>query len=190
MALDLQRRPLLLLGEDFSRQPDTLEVYDFDHTLVYTATPEEGLPAYERATGQEWPFTSWWGEVASLLPPMSWRPIRRVISAFQQARKTPRTRVVVVTGRPARPALLERVKAILRSVGVAVEPGRDLFLKPIRAETLVWKTRLIGHLLGQMPKVKRLVIWDDRSEHVNAFRRHDFGVENLEVDVRLVRDKG
>lgn len=184
--VQLFRRPLLTL-EDVSRQPDTLVVFDFDHTLVYTPTPEEGKPAFQHATGQPWPYPGWWGEVASLLPPLAWHPIAQVIGAFHKARREPRTRVVVVTGRPARPGLLDRVKSILKAAGVAVDPGRDLFLKPVRLETLSWKLRLVQNLLTQMPRVKKLVIWDDRGEHLKSFKTHDFGVHNLDVVTHHVR---
>jgi len=181
----LARRPLAPL-EEARNDATTLAVFDFDGTLFHTPEPEQGKPAYERATGKPWPHEGWWGEPASLEPPLTWSANKSVVDAYRRAAHDPSTRAVVVTGRPAKEAMIDRVKTILAGERIKVTPGESLLLKPMRVETLSWKMRQIADLLRQMPRVRKLVVYEDRPEHAASFEAHDFGIDRLHVEVHRI----
>lgn len=153
-------------------------VFDFDDTLVFTPTPEEGKPAYQKATGQPWPHQGWWGNTNTLEPPVfNAEPEKlnpAVARAFHNFRNDPQTYVVVMTGRIAK--FENKVKQILNQYGIHAD---EYFFKnqkhltqdqdyPRKGDTFDYKAFVIINRLMNKD-VQTVEIFDDREEHIPRF---------------------
>lgn len=170
-------------------------IFDFDDTLVFTPTPEEGIPNYEKSTGKPWYVkdtetaqahgfpatfrrTGWWGRPETLHPPIfdahpeSLNPM--VAKAFHSFRNDPQTYVVIMTGRIESSS--ERIKEILAKYGIHADEYFFQGQKSLRKDpnypkvqnTLDYKTFVIANRL-MSPTVQSLEIFDDREEHIPKF---------------------
>jgi hypothetical protein len=170
-------------------------VFDFDDTLVYTPTPEEGAPKYQQATGKPWyikdPQTAqahgfhpsfrregWWGNPktleAPIFEPHPEKLNQDVARAFQSFKDDPQTYTVVMTGRIAKMA--DRVKEILAHYNIHAD---EYFFKgqkdvtqdktyPRAGDTFDFKAFVIvNRLMG--PEIQTVEIFDDREEHIPRF---------------------
>lgn len=170
-------------------------IFDFDDTLVFTPTPEEGIPNYEKATGKPWYIkdketaelhgyppgfrrTGWWSRPETLQPPIfEPHPDKlnpEVAKAFQSFRDDAQTYVVVMTGRLA--SAEKRVREILAQYGIHAD---EYFLKgqkqllqdpnyPRTRDTFQYKEYVIlTKLMNQ--GVQTVEIFDDREEHMPRF---------------------
>lgn len=153
-------------------------IFDFDDTLVFTPTPEEGKPAYQKATGQPWPHQGWWGNPNTLEPPVfNSEPEKlnpAVARAFHSFKDDPQTYVVVMTGRIAR--FENKVKEILNKYGIHADEyffrgQKDLTQHPEyprKGDTFDYKAFVTVNRL-MSPEIETLEIFDDRDEHIPKF---------------------
>ncbi|NIQ15290.1 MAG: hypothetical protein GTO02_13120 [Candidatus Dadabacteria bacterium] len=155
-----------------------IAIFDFDDTLVFTPTPEEGKPAYQSATGEPWPHQGWWGQTKSMEPPVFNKEPEKlnqnVAKAFHTFRDDPHTYVVVMTGRIAK--FENRVKEILNHYGI--HPDEYFFRGqkdiaqhqdyPRKGDTFDYKAFVVINRL-MSPQIQVVEIFDDREEHIPRF---------------------
>lgn len=158
-------------------------IFDFDDTLVFTPTPEEGKPAYQAITGQPWKG-GWWGNPKTLEHPVfnDNDPAKlnpHVAQAFQHFKQDASTYVVVMTGRIAK--FENRVKEILAKYGI--HPDEFYFkdqqnlsqdqsykqaMSQAKNDTFNYKEFVIINRLMN-PEIEKVEIFDDREEHIPRF---------------------
>lgn len=172
-----------------------LVVMDFDDTLVFTPSPEEGIPEYEKTTGKPWYVkdketavqhgfdpkfrrTGWWGRQETLHPPIfNQTPDKlnpNVATALKSFHNDPHTYTVIMTGRHA--ALQDRVKEILAKYGVHANEyyfkGQKDLTKhpdyPKSNDTFDYKAFVIINRL-MSSEIQTVEIYDDREEHIAKF---------------------
>jgi len=147
-----------------------ISVFDFDGTLVDTALPEYGKKIWKDKTGTDWPHIGWWGRIESLDMDVFDNPtLPSVISAYNKERSNPNTTVVMLTGR--REKLSSGVEAILAQKGLTF----DQYLYNYGGETSQNKKEQMGNMLDELPNVRYIEMWDDRTEHIKTFE--DWGNE-------------
>jgi len=138
-----------------------IHVFDFDGTLF--ASPEK----------PSWWSGGWWGKPESLGPPCVptdpgpewWND--PVVEAARQAIASPDVYAILATGR-LKAKFSERVPYLLRQAGLSFD---EVALEPGFGSTLEFKLHLLDGLLGSMPEVRHVEIWEDRPEHVAEFER-------------------
>lgn len=144
-----------------------LHLFDFDGTLF--RSPEK----------PDWWEGGWWGKVQSLGPPcVPEKPgadwwIGSSVAAAKKSISDPETYAVLATGRLAG-KFHARVHDLLSQVGLRFD---ETHLTP-GGGTLPFKLSLVVKLIGSLG-VERVEVWEDRSEHVGAFKAvcEQFGKE-------------
>lgn len=143
----------------------SLYVYDFDGTLVDTLGPVNGRLKYKDLTGSIWPHVSWLGVPASLEPPLPLRPGPKMAS-FRGHIHRPHTRTVVLTGRQ-KETMQQPVAQVLRSFDVV---PADLICQPYCSPvTADFKEDALADLISSLPKLKKVVVYDDLPDNLAAF---------------------
>ena len=146
-----------------------LHIFDFDGTLF--RSPER--PAW-------WKEKGWWGKHESLGPPcVPEKPgsdwwVESTVSAAKKAISDAESYAVLITGRLAQ-KFHARVFELLSQVGLHFD---ETHLTP-GGGTLPHKLRVIEDLIKRLP-IEKVEIWEDRSEHVGAFKSviEQFGKES------------
>ena len=170
-----------ILKEGTSDTITRIAVFDFDGTLVNTPMPDTGKIEYKEKTGQEWPHTGWWGRPETLNMDIFDIPaIPSVVAAYHEERKNPNTLMVMLTGRI--PKLHDLVKKILDSKGLRF----DVYEYNNGGATLTSKIKSMEELLSKYPNVKSLVMWEDRLEHVDAFKAWGDSLEGIDYNITVV----
>ena len=170
-----------ILNEGTKDDITRIAVFDFDGTLVNSPLPEEGKVEYEEKTGQKWPYSGWWGRAESLDTNIfDISPIPSVQSAYRNERKNPNTLVVMLTGRIKK--LSGQVEDILSTNGFRF----DGYYYNDGGSTLTYKINTLSKLLSEYPNVKSIALWDDRIEHVDAFKAWGTGLENIDFNITVV----
>lgn len=142
-----------------------ISVFDFDGTLVDTPLPEIGKKEYKEKTGEDWPFSGWWGRELSLDASVFDMPvIQSVITDYQKEKTNPNTCVVMLTGRMVK--LGDSVKKILDANNLKF----DEYHFNRGGSTDVAKIKTMESLLVKYPNTKELEMWDDRLEHIPVFQ--------------------
>jgi FMN phosphatase YigB (HAD superfamily) len=94
-----------------------ISIFDFDGTLINTATPDTGKDTWKDKTGQDWPYIGWWSKKESLDSNVfDNNPISSVIDAYKVESNNPNTLLVMMTGRISK--LSNEVESILLSNGL------------------------------------------------------------------------
>lgn len=140
-------------------------VWDFDGTLVETpiASPENKLK-WANYYNKPWPFTGWWDHDESMDSYVWDMPVvNEVFNAYQLEKKNLLTINVLLTGRLKQQE--ERVKHIVHKRGYCF----DHYLFNLGGITLLNKLTHLDYLLSIYPTVFEVALWDDRTEHFNAF---------------------
>jgi hypothetical protein len=164
-------------GKDITR----IAVFDFDGTLVDTPLPETGKDEYKEKTGQEWPYSGWWGRPESLdMSIFNMPAISSVVSAYHEEKKDPHTLLVMLTGRI--PKLHGLVSKILDSKGLKF----DVYEYNNGGATLNSKINSMDELLRQYPNVKSLSMWDDRLEHIDSFKAWGNSLKGIDYNITVV----
>jgi hypothetical protein len=154
----------------------------------------------------------WWGRKETLEPPITPDPtppeffIPHTYEAFLDSKRNSKSLTIMLTGRYL--GLQHHVLRILGDGGlVKVERDGDrctcidpdvvcLFLgdngpKPTGAkphETLPWKLWILEQYVNMYDEtLDKIEIWEDRTEHVKAFRDHDWGIQ---VIVNHITERG
>jgi len=176
------------VGADYTR----LVIVDFDDTLVYTPTPEKGMPEYEKTTGKPWKIPDketavqhgfdpkfrrigWYGREETLKFDRTSEKLNQdVANTLKLLQSNPQTHTVIMTGRHA--ALGNTVKDIVSHYGVHADEyyfkaQKDLTNHPEYPksnDTFDYKAFVIIKKLMK-ESVEILEIFEDRAEHVNQF---------------------
>jgi hypothetical protein len=155
----------------------TLAVFDFDGTLF--RSPEK--PDW-------WPEKGWWSKHESLGPPCVpekpgadwWVP--GTVEAAKKCIGDSETFAVLCTGRLAG-KFHTRMFELLSHAGLRFD---EVHLTP-GGGTLPFKLKIIESLIGKL-KPEKVEVWEDRSEHVGAFKSlcEQFGTES---EIHLVSTK-
>jgi Swiss Army Knife RNA repair-like protein len=185
-----------------SRDAKHLHVFDMDGTLARTPEPTDqnkDLYRYHSRSSTNPRGTKpgdWWGDHKTLRHPFETRPIEHTLKNYHAAKQDPNSRVVVMTGRVAKPDMQDAVSHTLHKLGVKGHThGEDLFLKPPRdkkkknVKTAEWKGHMLRQWHKEHPHLKHVTMWDDREEHLDHFRDvlHDLGVKHT---LHHVKDPG
>jgi hypothetical protein len=183
------------LNEGIPPGINRLVVFDFDGTLVFTPTLEEGLPVYEKETGKPWYIKDsdtaiqhgypsgfrrkgWWGRKETLEPPI-FEPHpdkfnQNLAKVFYSFKNDPETYVVVMTGRMAHSE--QMVKKILATYNIHADEyffqgQKDLTQDPKYStvkDTFAYKEFVIMNRL-MSNEIDEVEIFDDREEHMSKF---------------------
>lgn len=163
------------LGKKISR----IEIFDFDGTLFFTPTREEGIPVWESATGEKWPYDGWWGRAQTLDMDIFHIPINPYVAKKHSvATERDDTMVVLSTGRLEK--MRKEVEKILEANGLVF----DLVSLCTGQDTYTYKSRLFEKLIKEhRPDV--FVMYDDRHEHLKKFKEwaHDMPCRVEIIDV-------
>ena len=159
-----------------------ISIFDFDGTLINTATPDTGKLIWKEKTGQDWPHIGWWGRKESLDSTVFDNiPIPSVIQAYKVESINPNTLMVMMTGRISR--LSSEVESILTSNGLKF----DKYLYNNTSDTLRFKLGKLDSFISQYPNLKFIELWEDREPHVMAFREWGDTYPNINVKVNQVK---
>lgn len=143
-----------------------LFIFDFDQTLVSTATPEKGKPVWKKKTGQEWSYKGWWGRPESLAMDIFDMPIlEQALEGYEKASNLPNSYKVMMTGRI--PQLEALVKNILKSHNLHFNE----YLFNNTSNTLSFKLQQIERFIEKFAHLENLEIWEDRIEHAEQFEK-------------------
>lgn len=156
--------------------PTTLNVFDFDGTLMDSPMPEPGKLKYKEITGKDWPHRGWWGQLDSL-EPFDVQPIASTQKLYNQYTVIPNSVNVLMTNRLAK--FESVVKDKLRGIYVFdyYDFKNDNKEKPDR----------IKDILRNNPSIDTINIFDDMDEQIERFNR--FKEENPELEINVFQIK-
>lgn len=155
-----------------------ISVFDFDGTLIDTATPDTGKTIWKERTGQDWPHVGWWSKKESLdTEVFDNKPMSSVINAYKRESSNPNTLVVMMTGRI--PKLSKEVEGILASNGLQF----DKYLYNNSSDTLKFKLGKLDEFINNYPDLVSMELWDDRTEHISEFQK--WGDSHPEIDFKI-----
>lgn len=139
---------------------DRIAIFDFDGTLF--RSPEK--PDW-------WPHQGFWGRLETLSPPfvpeacgLEWY-VPSVVKAAHQAVSDPHTHTCLLTGRI--PKFERRVRQLLADAGIRF----DAYYFASGGNTLSFKVATIEELIGMFPEASTVEMWEDRQEHIGAFKQ-------------------
>jgi FMN phosphatase YigB (HAD superfamily) len=142
-----------------------LAVFDFDGTLMDTPLPVDGRKIYKEKTGQEWPYSGWWGQPLSLSDEIfDIQTIKDVVSDYKKEKSDPNTMVVMLTGRITK--LSKYVKELLDKHNLTF----DEYHYNNGGSTDFVKMRIMENILDSNKSIRELELWDDREEHIPTFQ--------------------
>jgi FMN phosphatase YigB (HAD superfamily) len=136
--------------------------FDFDYTLCHTLEPEEGKQIWKEKTGNEYPFSGWWGRPESLdLDIFDIKLNEYTYKEYLKAVSDSSNYVILATGRivPLRPQVMK----ILNKYNLAFD---DVFLT--KGHTYEFKRDLFTRLIKEM-NPEEFIMYDDREEHLIKF---------------------
>lgn len=168
------------------QQATELHIYDFDDTLFDSPVPPW------KASGvkpPEWKGRDWWASPESLAPPYvpAGGEAKLKLPAASDATKSRSSGAytVVVTGRRDEPGMREKLKSILDTIGIGVDA---VFLKPDSKPTAQFKATTATALIGNMPLLAKVAMWDDMADNLKAVA-NVVADKGLAFDSNLVRSK-
>lgn len=161
-----------------------IAIFDFDGTVVDTPLPETGRKLYEQVTGREWPHKGWWSKPDSLDMDIFPMPvIEAAVAAFHKEKATPGTLTVMMTGRIKK--LSKHVEAILHAKGLVF----DEYVYNTGAMgnvTLDYKLAMLDTYRKKYPFLESFALWEDRVEHVDAFKEWGAKQERLLFEITVI----
>ena len=140
-----------------------ISVFDFDGTLFYTPTPDEGKKVFKSKFGFEWPYRGWWSKKETLdeetfhIPMNQW-VYREYLKAMSNDHF-----VILATGRME--SLRKEVQSILSNNNLEFD---EVHLNP-GMETFLFKSKLFENSIKKHKAIS-LTMYDDRSEHLIKFK--------------------
>jgi hypothetical protein len=157
-------------------------IFDFDGTLIDTATPDTGKVIWKERTGQDWPHVGWWSKKESLdTEVFDNKPMSSVIDAYKRESSNPNTLVIMMTGRI--PKLSKEVETILASNGLQF----DKYLYNNSSDTLKFKLGKLDEFVNDYPNIREVHLWDDRTEHISEFQK--WGDSHPEIIFKITHVK-
>lgn len=159
-----------------SSNPTTLNVFDFDGTLMNSPLPDTGKQKYKEITGNDWPHKGWWGQLDSLKP-FDVEPIAKTVELYNEYTAIPNSINVLMTNRLAKfePIVKEKLKGIY--VFDYYDFKNDNREKPER----------IKEILKNNPSIEIINIFDDMDEQIERF--NNFKNENPELEINVYQIK-
>ena len=158
-----------------------IAIFDFDGTLIDTPIKDSGKTLYEQKKGLS--FSGWWGRPESLdMEVFDMKPIDSVINDYKVERERSDTLVIMLTGRI--PKLSKEVKKILDANDIKF----DRYFFNDMGETLKFKITILDQLIKEYPKVESIVMWDDRDEHIPAFK--EWGAKQEGINFHITHVEG
>ncbi len=156
--------------------PITLNVFDFDGTLMDSPMPEAGKLKYKEITGEEWPHRGWWGQLDSLAP-FEVEPIEATKKLYNEYSVIPNSVNVLMTNRLAKfePIVKEKLRGLY--VFDYYDFKNDNREKPER----------IKDILKNNPSIEVINIFDDMDEQIERFNRFKEENPNLEINVFQIK---
>ena len=156
-----------------------ISCFDFDATLVFTPSAEEGKIKWYEKTGKPWPHNGWWGQPDSLNIDVFNIPLNQwVYEKYLEERKLC-DYVFLATGRITK--LQKQVLDIIKSHNIEFD---DVYCNP-NIDTIDFKRSLFDDILKKNPKVEEFTMYDDREEHFSRFiewaKQKDIKVNIIDV---------
>lgn len=167
-----------------------LHIFDMDGTLMLSPEPGWGKSWYRYHTrtpinprGNNWDHehSGWWGNHESLRgpkhAPFPIKPIEDTVENYHAAKRDPKNKVVIMTGRVDKPEMRDAVTKALAKIGIhGHKHGKDLFLKPphdgeTKVKTHEWKVHMLKRFATEHPNISHVHIWDDRKDHIEHFAK-------------------
>jgi len=143
-----------------------IHIYDFDMTLFRSPEPPNWWS--KRVLGQ------WHADEVSLgipfvdiTPPSSYW-VSEVLAHAKESIRDPNTWAIVLTGRPDYGHLRYRVAELLGQKGLRFD--QVILKRPIEAKTSHFKRLVTDRLLQKYPLVKKIQVWEDNTENIDALR--------------------
>jgi hypothetical protein len=155
-----------------NNNPTTLNVFDFDGTLMDSPMPNPGKEKYKEITGKDWPHKGWWGQIDSL-EPFDIQPIEKTSQLYGEYTKIPNSVSVLMTNRLAKfePTVREKLKGLY--VFDYYDFKNDNREKPDR----------IKEILKNNPTIDTINIFDDMDEQIEKFNRFKDDNPDLEINI-------
>lgn len=156
--------------------PTTLNVFDFDGTLMDSPMPEPGKAKYKEITGKDWPHKGWWGQTDSL-EPFDVQPIKDTINLYNEYTSIPNSVNVLMTNRMAKfePIVKDKIKGVY--VFDYYDFKNDNREKPDR----------IKEILKNNPSIDVVNIFDDMDEQIERFNKFKEEHPELEINVYQIK---
>lgn len=156
--------------------PTTLNVFDFDGTLMDSPMPDPGKSKYKELTGKDWPHRGWWGQIDSL-EPFEVEPIKNTLNLYNEYTSIPNSVNVLMTNRMAKfePIVKDKIKGIYTFDHYDFK--NDNREKPDR----------IKEILKNNPTIDTINIFDDMDEQIERFNKFKEEHPELEINVYQIK---
>ncbi len=155
-----------------SGNPNILNVFDFDGTLMDSPTPEIGVPIYKELTGMDWPHRGWWGQIDSLKP-FDVKPIPKTIKLYHDYTSLPNSVNILMTNRIPKFESIVKDKLSGHYIFDYYNFKNDQREKPER----------IAEILKNNSSIKVINIFDDMDEQIARFRMFKEQNPNYEINI-------
>jgi hypothetical protein len=155
----------------------SLIIFDMDGTLIRTEPRDTGEKIWLDKKCVEWPHKGWWGRKETLcLETFSNDLIPYTYECYLESINNPNNLVVLMTGRHK--GIKKEVLTLLDSYGLMF----DLVKLNDRGETLDCKKLQIDEILLEYPTIDKVVMYEDRDEHIIEFKKF-FSYKELEFNI-------
>ena len=149
-----------------------LFVFDLDSTMINTMLPEPGKKIWLEKTGSPWAHRGWWGRSESLDTEIFEHPRNEwVFEQYKKACGIEGAYKIILTGRVKN--LLGKVNELLHHNDIT-EMDEILcnghFGKVTRTEWFKIEA-LVKYIKEHGDTLERIVIYDDREEHIPIFKK-------------------
>ena len=155
-----------------TNNPTTLNVFDFDGTLMDSPMPNPGKEKYKEITGNDWPHKGWWGRIDSLKP-FDIKPIEKTAQLYNEYSVIPNSVNVLMTNRLAKFESVVKEKLSGLYIFDYYDFKNDNREKPER----------IKEILKNNPTIDTINIFDDMDEQIERFNRFKDENPNLEINI-------
>jgi len=155
-----------------TNNPTTLNVFDFDGTLMDSPMPNPGKEKYKEITGNDWPHKGWWGRIDSLKP-FDIKPIEKTVQLYNEYSVIPNSVNVLMTNRLAKFESVVKEKLTGLYIFDYYDFKNDNREKPER----------IKEILKNNPTIDTINIFDDMDEQIERFNRFKDENPNLEINI-------
>ena len=160
----------------------TLHIYDFDGTLCLTPEPANGKFIYKRKMKKHFPAGYWWDMEESLDLSVFDIGLGPAHEAYLASVESVNTCTLMMTGR--KHSLSRAVVNIMDRHGIT--PALSIFRPNThKSSTMDYKKCALETLVQLFENVKRIVMWDDRIEHVETFRGLKLFNHRLKCNVKM-----
>lgn len=154
----------------------TLNVFDFDGTLIDSPTPEVGKQMYKQITGINYPHKGWWGQLDSLSP-FNLKPLSITQKYYSELKNKPNSLTILMTNRLAKfeDIIKEKIKGIY-----------DFDMLNFKTNQKEKPERIID-ILEKYPTINTINIFDDMDEQINLFNEFKKNYPNLNINITQIK---